>query len=134
VSTGSRGASLQRTVQAARFYTPADDGLAHEWHGRIWLNPPYSRDDIPRFIDKLGEELRAERVTAAILLTHSCIDIGWFHEAERRAARLCFTRGRIAFLDAGGHAAAPTQGQALFYYGDQAERFTQIFGAFGFVR
>jgi hypothetical protein len=45
-----------------------------------------------------------------------------------------FTRGRIAFLDAGGHAAVPTQGQAFFYYGDQAERFTQIFRVCGFVR
>jgi len=34
-------AEADATVQAARYLTEADDGLAHQWHGRIWLNPPY---------------------------------------------------------------------------------------------
>jgi DNA N-6-adenine-methyltransferase (Dam) len=33
----------QQAVKAARFYTLQDDGLAREWHGRIWLNPPYAQ-------------------------------------------------------------------------------------------
>ena len=24
-------------------YSKLDDGLSHEWHGRVWLNPPYHR-------------------------------------------------------------------------------------------
>lgn len=27
-----------------------DDGLANEWHGRVWLNPPYSRKLVCAFI------------------------------------------------------------------------------------
>jgi hypothetical protein len=29
-------------VRADTFFAKDDDGLAHEWHGRIWLNPPYT--------------------------------------------------------------------------------------------
>lgn len=28
-------------VWARQHFTLADDGLAQEWHGRVWLNPPY---------------------------------------------------------------------------------------------
>lgn len=30
-------------VTARRFVTVAEDGLAIEWHGQVWCNPPYSR-------------------------------------------------------------------------------------------
>lgn len=29
-------------VPALRKLTRADDGLAHDWHGLVWLNPPFS--------------------------------------------------------------------------------------------
>ena len=58
-------ARAQETVRASRFFTRDNDGLRHDWHGRIWLNPPYSQPDIARFVDKLLAEIGAGRVRAS---------------------------------------------------------------------
>ena len=31
-------------VPARSHYTAEDDGLAHTWYGRIYMNPPYGRE------------------------------------------------------------------------------------------
>jgi hypothetical protein len=91
--------------------------VARPWHGRVWLNPPYSQSHIERFVHKLCDEVKAGNVPAAILLTHNYTDTAWFNEASEIASAVCFTRGRIKFVDPDGKEAAPTQGQAFFYFG-----------------
>lgn len=29
---------------ASRYYTQLDDGLFHDWEGRVWCNPPYGNE------------------------------------------------------------------------------------------
>lgn len=127
-------AAAQATVRAARFFTREEDGLKQEWRGRIWLNPPYAQPSIVHFVDKLLAEVNAGRATEAILLTHNYTDTGWFHAAAGQCAAICFTRGRIRFVGASGEIAAPTQGQAFFYFGPGLDRFRQTFSRFGFIR
>ena len=31
---------------AAQHLTIKDDGLMHEWHGRVWCNPPFGREAV----------------------------------------------------------------------------------------
>ena len=70
----------QKTVKANRYFARVEDALDREWHGRIFMNPPYCRDGMPRFAEKLIVEFRAGRVSQAIALVHSLTDPGWFHD------------------------------------------------------
>lgn len=124
----------QRRVRARRYYTIEDDGLAQDWAGRIWLNPPYSQPEIVHFVQKLVASFLSGPVTEAILLTSNYTDTAWFHHAESACAAICFTRGRIRFEDKNSAIAAPVNGHSFFYYGPRVDRFCEVFGAIGFVR
>jgi len=124
----------QRSVRAARHHTRSDDGLAQPWSGRVWLNPPYGAALLHRFVDKLVGHVAAGDVRAAILLVDNRTDTEWFHRAAAACARICLTRGRVRFLTPEGEAAAsPTNGSALFYFGDNPAAFEEVFGALGLV-
>lgn len=123
----------QETIRAEKFYTAQDDGLAHEWHGRVWLNPPYAQPLIADFTSKIVREYCDGRVSAAVVLTHNYTDTEWFHNLANYCSAICFTRGRIRFQDADGNEAAPTQGQAFFYFGDDVALFAATFADVGFV-
>ena len=120
----------QRKVQAARYFTAEDDGLAQEWAGRIWLNPPYKMPLIARFVEKL---CTSDGRTEAILLTNNCTDTAWWHGALGESNAVCFTMGRISFYNAAGKSSAPTNGQCFFHMGARPERFADVFGAIGAV-
>lgn len=125
-----------RVVGASRFFSIADNGLAQEWHGRIWLNPPYAQPHIADFADKMVAEFEAGRVHQAIMLTHNYTDTAWFQKLAKACVAICFTRGRVRFVSPDGALAAPTQGQAFFYFSrdfDERERFQDVFREVGFV-
>jgi phage N-6-adenine-methyltransferase len=124
----------QRRVKAERYFTAEQNALNRDWFGKVFLNPPYSRDLMPRFASKLVEEVNAGWVSEAIMLTHNYTDTAWFHTAESVAELICFTRGRIAFVSQNGTLAAPTQGQAFFYFGERPEAFRDNFSHRGFIR
>jgi phage N-6-adenine-methyltransferase len=126
-------ALAQETVRARRYFDKEENGLRHQWHGRVWLNPPYEKPLIGRFVNKLLAEWSARRVTACIMLTHNYTDAMWFHDAVSAADVVCFTQGRIRFQEPGGELAKPTQGQALFYFGPEIEAFKHEFARTGFM-
>jgi len=122
----------QEIVMAARFYTAKTNGLAHDWHGNVWMNPPYGRDHISLFTSKLKAEYSAGRVKQAVMLTHNNTDTGWFHDIALSACAFCFTRGRVAFYR-GDEIAAPPNGQMFLYLGSNVEGFADVFGRFGLI-
>jgi DNA N-6-adenine-methyltransferase (Dam) len=126
----------QRTVKAAQYFTAKSepDGLKRDWHGRVFLNPPYHRELMPLFIEKLITEFEAGRISAAIVLTNNCTDTEWFLAAEAACNAICFTNGRIKFTQGDGvMEVLPTQGQAFFYFGPDVAAFDETFETIGFV-
>ena len=129
-------ARAQKTVKAKEFFSfksPDDNGLTKPWHGRVWLNPPYSPKEIAAFVEKLCVEWTAGNVSAAIMLTHNYTDSGWFQKAAALASDLCFPDTRIRFEDPDGVPCSPTQGQAFFYFGKDRTRFEKHFAKVGFL-
>jgi ParB family chromosome partitioning protein len=113
------------TVGAAEFYDQETDGLAHDWHGRVWLNPPYGRHLTSQFVTKLVGEFDAGRVVAAITVLNAYgFDASWFRPLFGHV--LCFTDHRIQFYGGG-----PTFGSLFAYLGPEPLAFAQTFAQFG---
>ena len=78
------------TVRARRIYTVDDDGLAHLWWGRVFLNPPYARGTVDLFVRKLLDEMRSGRVFQAIVLVNNATETGWGQSLLSYADALCW--------------------------------------------
>lgn len=127
-------AEANEVVKAEMYYSKEDDSLTEglEWHGRVWLNPPYSGVLIRQFVAKLIAQYEAGNVTEAIILTNNSSDTGWFHDLLSRYPA-CFTRGRIQFWRPDSDAFGARQGQTLFYLGNDFDAFRFVFSEIGQV-
>ena len=105
------------------------DGLAVPWggHGRAYVNPPYTRRDLPRWIRKVVHEARLG--VEIILLVAARVDTKWFAPLWTADA-ICFWRGRIVFIGAVSGATFPS---ALVYFGSRAADFDDHFRSLGQV-
>jgi hypothetical protein len=95
------------------------NGLKRHWHGRIWLNPPYS-DPAP-WLALLA------RHNHGSALVFAKTDTTWFAESIwRKAAALLFLSGRVSFFQANGrlgsHSGARHPSVLIAYGHDDAER------------
>lgn len=98
-------ADAAHTVPASQHFTAAEDGLAQEWRGRVYMNPPYGRA-IDAWVSKLLAEVEAGRTTWAIALVPARTDTQWFRRF--RDYPLAFWRGRLRFGDADSGAPFPS--------------------------
>lgn len=90
-------AAAQEVVQAKRWIGAAEDGLAQEWKGSVWLNPPYSFPLVERFADKALEEWEARRVSNMMILVNSSTSSAWWHRLSKACSLLTFPGQRIQF-------------------------------------
>ncbi|MDR1200328.1 MAG: phage N-6-adenine-methyltransferase [Tannerellaceae bacterium] len=103
-----------RLNQSARkIYTAQDNGLIQSWHGRVWLNPPYSNPLLQDFLKKMAEHNRG------IALVFSKIEAKWFHDIVfEYATAVKFLYNRIQFLKPDGtKGTQPRNGSMLVAYG-----------------
>ena len=126
--------TAQRTVRATTYYTAETNGLDKDWYGKVWMNPPYSRDLIPAFSAKIVSEFKSGRVTEAIILTNNATDTGWFASFLDVASAFCFAKGRIRFESPTKQNGGTLQmGQVFTYLGQSPERFHSVFEEIGHV-
>lgn len=123
-------ASIQRPwPTATRHLTVEDDGLSHEWSGRVWLNPPYG-SQTAHWLDRMADH--NDGIALVFARTETAM---FFSHVWLRATAMLFLEGRLHFCSvegfrASGNAGAPS---VLIAYGeDNAEilRASGLRGAF----
>jgi hypothetical protein len=111
---------------AAQMFTIHDNGIAREWTGRVWCNPPYG----PFAAQWLA---RMANHGNGIALAFARTDTDSFQKSVFGSAdALLFLRGRISFLMPGGRsagrAAAPS---VLIAYGEKNQEVLRTCGLAG---
>lgn len=116
--------------QTARHrFTVQDDGLAQDWFGRVWLNPPYGRE-AEAWLQKL-----VRHGTGTALIFARTETAAFFKTVWNAASALLFLEGRLSFHHADGARATKNAGapSVLIAYGlDDADILAEcgINGAF----
>ena len=83
--------AVPENAKCKHYYTPEQDGLAQEWTGICWCNPPYGRQ-----IGKWVEKAANSRATVVMLLP-ARTDTKWFHDYCLPTAEIVFIKGRLKF-------------------------------------
>lgn len=106
------------------------DGLEAPWFGRVWLNPPFHRYEVAKWVKKLADHGKG---TA---LLHARTEAEWFEPVWRFATAILFLAHRIHFHYPNGRRAEANSGApaCLVAFGaDDAEKLkgqTDIAGYF----
>jgi hypothetical protein len=99
---------------AKHHFTIEDDGLAQDWFGRVWCNPPYGPGMAP-FLRRVVEHGNAMVLIFARTETKAFFEYVW-NEADA----ILFIKGRISFHTPdggkGGTAGSPS---VLIAYGEE---------------
>ncbi len=123
-----------RTVKAEVFFTEDDDGRSKEWDGNVWMNPPYAQPLISDFAEAVTAKYQSGEIRQACILVNNATETQWFQRMMEAARAVCFTKGRIKFVDVDGNPdSAPLQGQAIIYMGHYVKEFADAFRAEGTV-
>lgn len=93
--------ALPENAKCKHFYTPEQDGLAQEWNGSCWCNPPYGRQ-IGKWVRKASESK-----ATTVMLIPARTDTAWFHDYIYGKAEIRFVRGRLRFSGAKENAPFP---------------------------
>jgi len=101
---------------AAKHYTIEDDGLSHEWEGRVWMNPPYGKQ-AATWLERLAKHGDGIALVFARTETKMFFDWVWPY-----ASSMLFIEGRLHFHRPDGTRAKANSGapSVLIAYGHGA--------------
>jgi phage N-6-adenine-methyltransferase len=84
------------TAKAPLFFTQEQDGLSQDWHGAVFLNPPYSKP--APWLQKAIHETTLGHASIVVALLPVRTDTRWFHSLVKNHAELRFLQGRVKWI------------------------------------
>jgi phage N-6-adenine-methyltransferase len=96
-------AATQENAKCERFFTRKENGLAQQWTGHAFCNPPYGRE-IGGWIAKAWESAESGACDVVVCLVPARVDTAWWHDYCARG-EVRFLRGRVRF--GGAESGAP---------------------------
>ena len=111
-------------VPATVLFTESDNGLAQDWHGKVFMNHPYS--DSKTWVPYAAMQYESGNASEMVLLIKLDVSTKWWQSVANYPwiainKRLKFGNGR---------GAAPFQ-SAIIYLGKNLDRFNTVFGKYG---
>ena len=87
------------------FFTKEDDALSRDWIviprerrlQAVFVNPPYSRGNLPAFHQKAAQEALKQLVTVVMLVPANTDTAYWHEWVFGKASEIRFVKGRISF-------------------------------------
>lgn len=111
--------ATKENAKCQNFYTKETNGLAQEWKGICWMNPPYGDAQKPcrsncnkkrcqvtghvrEYVPGISDWMKKARESAAtvVCLVPSRTDNKWWHRYVMMADEIRFVRGRLTFVGA----------------------------------
>ena len=124
--------AANEVVRATAFFSQEDDGLAHPWQGRVFMNPPYAQPHIHKFTEKLIVHVESGEITQAVVLANNATETRWGQLLLGCASAVCFPAARVRFWHP-EKTSAPLQGQMVVYIGPNIVAFIQSFKKIGVI-
>jgi len=118
-------AATKENHKCPHYFTQEEDGLTKDWGGHhVFINPPYSRGNLKRWIQKAYEE-GLKPNTSVVMLIPARTDTKYFHDYVLKAKEVCFVKGRITFV--GAEHGAPFPSMMVVFDGEHTKpKFTSI--------
>ena len=111
-------------VPALNYYTEETNGLAHDWHGKVFMNHPYSDSKI--WVPYAASQYKLGNVEEMVLLIKLDVSTRWWQSIGDYPWIAVNTRLRFG----SAKSAAPFQ-SAIIYLGNNLSKFSEVFGKYG---
>ena len=114
-------AAEEGNKKVKNFYSREKSAMEHPWNGRVWCNPPYSKEKgvpgsvgVKEFLARgLDEFQKNEACQMICFLVAAATDSRWFQDYCFSADYLVFIKGRLKF---NGAKNSQTKGSALVIF------------------
>ncbi len=122
---------FNEVVGAEKYYTKEDNALRKNWlASTVYVNPPYSRKLMPLFVDKVIREYVNRNIHEVIVLTNIQGSSKWYQSLMTYCDSFCMPNHRIQFNGKKNN----WYSQTFFYFGENEERFFDVFSKIGVVK